>query len=480
MLDIDGTIIALLSEKPKHYTELKKELVDIQKLCTNQTLAVHLHYLVGEKRIKRTVLPNRNVIYEISAEFEKEGEKMRDYYTLESLITSLNTSTIDSRLNLVEVKMKAGLSASLEDLLRLMPSNPIKKVPQLIFNLQCDEELTKKMKLFTKLEEISTEFRNQIDFNFGELEKNIPPSLNEIGDNLYKQIISFDNAQTLSKNIANKYNFRFLLYSWFDGKGYANNILNALKKLNSLKKGHEEDILFLDEICNRQYYAWSEYILEYDIISENIIPSILDGCNVNSLYEDAFWLYNRNKFDLCALEAILVSDSLSADENISTIDIIFQTKEKIPYKIIKMTDYMKMKCTLLNNGDRKVILKTLLSEIEDIHHIISQDEVERQVWQVPSDKIDLLSQNLKYLTDELNILYPHTNEKVQNEPIFNFKFVLNGQIHDLSGTALVQGFMKFLSGSSKKKWLQKCLETGIPIYFIIPFDKLGFKYSTIL
>lgn len=479
-MDVDERILALLSEGPKSFTELANAIVP--KVCAKGTLSKHLTTLENEKMIKRTLFTNRRTLYKILPKFEGKGERLHDYYTFERLISNLYSSIIDERLNLVEVKTKPNRHETWEKLAREV--KPIKNVPRLRFALQCDKELSKKIAIFTQLEEISTRFKNQINSNFKELENTIPPSIKDKTSftTFPKQTTTFDGTQTISRDVALKHNFRFLLYSWFDGKGYANRILNSLKKLKSLRRGHEDDILFLDEVCKRYYYAWTEYGIEpEDFMLDEVIPKILDGCNVNSLLEDAFWLYNWNRYDLWALEAVLISDSLCTDEKIPTLKTIFDTKEDVPYKIIDMSTYMKMKFDLLNSNDKKVILKDLLSKIGEIHDAISHNDNERLIYRVPSDKVDLLFQNLKYLMEELNVLYPQTNtEKLQNDPIFNFKFVVDGRVRDFTNIPLIKGFMKFLKDPSKRRWLQKCLETGIPIYSIIPFDKLGFTYSSIL
>ena len=50
----------------------------------------------------------------------------------------------------------------------------------------------------------------------------------------------------------------------------------------------------------------------------------------------------------------------------------------------------------------------------------------------------------------------------------------------LENDPTINEFLSYLNNYNKKKWLQECLDTGIPIWVTIPFKKLGFEFEPII
>jgi hypothetical protein len=62
----------------------------------------------------------------------------------------------------------------------------------------------------------------------------------------------------------------------------------------------------------------------------------------------------------------------------------------------------------------------------------------------------------------------------------NFQFVRNNEKTDFSDEPFVKDFLSYKNVPEKRKWLQKCLLQGLPIFTYISFDKLGFEVRNIL
>jgi hypothetical protein len=65
-------------------------------------------------------------------------------------------------------------------------------------------------------------------------------------------------------------------------------------------------------------------------------------------------------------------------------------------------------------------------------------------------------------------------------PIMHFQFHDDRRIADFSNQPIATNFMKLAENTEKKKWLQKCLLVGLPIFQYVQFKKLGYIVGSIL
>jgi len=504
--NIDSSILALLRDGRKHYNEIKKKLVP--SICSNQTLSKHLKELGKGKKIERTTLSDRTTVYEVMPGFQENAKRAYDSYSLEQLLTTLQDSIIDERFDLIKAKeasipMKYVRSGTDQEkfvhYIRQISAEhafSLKNFPELRFSMYLDGIAKSRLDLFSGVENATRTFKDEISSQFADLKKKIPPTDKDI-DMWESRPIVWNITKSFLNMIREKYGFRYLVYSWFDGKDYSLRISKALKELEKLERGHQDNIEFLDEINNRYYYAGMFYHFEEEFIWKEILSNVFEGVNLTSVMEDSFVLYCQGKERLCALEAALVSESTSAfernvplEESFDRISPDRSVEDKVPYKIIEYNTFLKMKFQLLSEAEKKILLGKVFSIIKQETEKTQQsvDELSQILfWFPPYEKdpkkiSDKIRQNTEYLTKELGITFPNSiaNEKPR-DPIFNFKFFWQGQIIDLSKDPLVAGFLEFLKeGSNKRLWLQDCLDTGVPIYPEIPFETFNFRRKQIV
>jgi hypothetical protein len=155
----------------------------------------------------------------------------------------------------------------------------------------------------------------------------------------------WDSAIKYADQLGQKHNFRFLMYSYFDGVGYYERICKAIKSLSNLRKGKEEWIFFPDEIATRASWALGAYYSEYNII-EAVLTNIIDKVPSSNLAELG-WIakefgWEDQEFEIPSLEASIVSgiihkkyDKLNLETNIND--------KRIPFDLIKKEDFIKMR-----------------------------------------------------------------------------------------------------------------------------------------
>lgn len=469
-MNIDDYILSELSDGPKGWTDLKREIVP--KICAKGTLSKHLRILEEDEKIRKVLNDDRTTTYSLMPKSIECGRSAKDVITLESLIKNLGWKT---RKDLQLENVKSTEEKWWNDRYRII--GPTKNHPKMNFRLQLDENTLRVVKFVYSPSKLANELKETIRKKLNEIKLKMPSTIkNEIREFTYNPM-NWNDVSEFSRKAALKHGLRFLVFSWYDGKDYKEKILSANEKLQKLEKGHEEYISILDEINRRCYFSGLEYYYEVPAVFEEVLmDEILKISNPYQLIRNAF-LFHLGNWELMALESALVSEAVTSKLPKTILKRELNrglNKIKSPYEIISFDEYLKMKISMINIEDKKALVKNLLDAFYQFLRSYGKD-FSRDYREHPEDYhrvIDLLIDKLE-INDDLS--------KTPNKlPILNFIFNHNNNEVDFSNEALVKNFLTFLSKPKKKKWLSKCLSLGLPIFPNIPFEKLGLEKKNIL
>ena len=357
-MNINDYILSVLADGPKSWTDLKKEIVD-KEICAKGTLSKHLRELEKEKKIQRVVNEDTTTAYNLMPESLEQAKSSKDAITLEQLIIELGYKT-RKELQLEDVKSKK--KNFLSDLQRSI--GPTKKYPNMNFGLQMDEDTLRVVDLVYSKSKLADELFEMIREKLSKIKLKMPSTIKDELKEFINNPMDWNDVTEYSRKVALKHGIRFLVYSWYDGKIYKDEILSANQNLQKWGKGHEEDISFLDEINRRCFFSTFEYYYESLCILEDLIKNFLNISNPYQLLEDAFLVYREN-WDLMQLEVALVSETApnQFSEEVFKKELNRGALEKIksPYNILSFNEYLKMKLPLLNLNDKKIIIQELLN-----------------------------------------------------------------------------------------------------------------------
>jgi len=469
-LDLYGHILALLSDGPRSFTGLADTLVP--RVCARGTLSKHLKDLVKDGTIERELFDDRTTLYRLMLKSVDRARSARDTLTLELLVNELEHKT-RKELTLETVKAQENKWI---DLARAI--GPTKDRPKMNFCLQLDESTLRVVNLIQSSSKLASELQGLIRRKLNEIKEKMPATVQDELQEFFSGAKDWHDIKDFSTKMALKHGLRFLVFSWYDGGGYKRRILSAIRNMEKLERSHEEDIAFLNELNRRCFYSTLEHYYDpYEDILEGLISRLLRLSDLYQLLEDAFWLYFHKECELMLLEAALISSSASARLPPDALKekLRYGAKEiRCPYSIISAAAYARMKLRLLSEGERRFLIRDLLNwltteAVAKLFLLYSSDFRSH-----PDDyrlAIDLLSEKLG------------ANEKMKDQiqsPIMNFQFSDGNKTIDFSGEPIVENFFKFRKDRRKRKWLQKCLLLGLPIFSNIPLEKLGFEVTNIL
>jgi hypothetical protein len=251
----------------------------------------------------------------------------------------------------------------------------------------------------------------------------------------------------------------FLLLAWYDGREYKQRLMSALKDMRKLEGNHAEDIYFLDEINKRCCYLDHEYGKIVDGVFEQL-NDILKISDTYQLLHSAFFFHFGNERELICLEMGLISDCAGKFSDTSLFidlgDGLFSRS------VLRFGAYADMKLPFLSENEQRTLLKEFLDAARKECAGVGYSEEHRLA-------IDVL----------IGKLGPVATVDVKS-PIMNFQFVRNNEKTDFSDEPFVKDFLSYKNVPEKRKWLQKCLLQGLPIFTYISFDKLGFEVRNIL
>jgi len=464
MMDVDNHIQALLSDGPKRFTELLNALVP--KICARGTLSTHLKNLEKDHKIKKKLFDDRTVQYSLIPKHLSSAKSARDIISLESLILELEYKT-RKELTLEEVRPEKNQLDWLDRLLE-----PTKNRPKMIFRIHLDKDTLKIVNLIEPTSKFASNLEKTLREKIEEIKLNVPATIQREYGFLHTHR-TWSDIKEFSRKVALKHGMRFLVVSWYDGKEYKDKIMSALRRMEKLERNHEEDIYFLEETDRRCFYSDYEYYYEVALILEVVTSSLLYILDPRELIEEAFWRYFWREQELARLEAALISGSASKLPKNSLKEEWKRYEKEIrsPYKILSFKAYVRMKLPFLDNDERKFLIRDLLEKLK-----IAGEDVSPDFQLHPKDyrlAIDLL---LEKLGDGEK---SEAQANIQS-PILNFQFYDGQRRIDFSDEPLVKNFSVFKKDPKKRKWLQKCLLLGFPIFLNIPFDKLGFEVKNIL
>lgn len=150
MVEVGTEILRLVRNSPKHYSELKREIVTERQICSNQTLASHLKKLVKKGTISKKILPNRQTLYETRPEYERNISNALDLSKLKSLMENIQDRIIEDNIQLTEIKVKSGLDLYEKYIAGWAFAE---NAPKLRYAFYLDKTAMEKLKLFLKIED---------------------------------------------------------------------------------------------------------------------------------------------------------------------------------------------------------------------------------------------------------------------------------------------------------------------------------------
>lgn len=339
------------------------------------------------------------------------------------------------------------------------------------FSLQLDDNTKQRIEVLQSSSEWGAIFEEIIYRHFSKMKENALGSVKDEFNFLTEEPASFDGILNFSSNLSLTHGIRFLTVAWYDGYEYKQKIQSATKNLAHMQKAHEEDVLFLNEVNRRCFYAQGHFDYDPQIIVEETLPEkIFAISNPFELLEDAFSLYFSKEKELMALEVALISEIASKklpetvfDEKLRTFGIETITA---PYKILNFEKYIIIKLSMLTDEEKKFLLTDVLAKFK-----VFFDREGHLHPPFYSSRFEEGQTNIESLIKRIG-----TPVQKPKSPILNFK--LFGV--DFSDDPFVKNFRTYLKDTNKKKWLTQCLALGLPIFPSIPFSGLGFKVENIL
>jgi len=479
-------IIALLSESPKRYKELKRIVVDEERLCSNQTLSSVLKRLKKEEKITKELRPDRSTIYKLAPSYVKKGNSASDIVTLEGLIGQLDS--VFREESLTEIKPLEGKSRARpwwEEFAEKIHAGGFECKPKLRFSFYLDNSTKGKADLFLRTGEISAELRDTVASMLRKIRERLPLS----SDRGYWEIelSSWDDSKNFAKWLASAYGMQAAVLAFYDGKDYREIVTKSLKRLNRLQSGHEQDIQFLNEIAarckvaNKIYYNPDAWLSFYD----EIVPDLRYLKDIYSRLDEALWWYSFVSDELRkpSFETALISSAVSdLRKNAKEISVA-NLEETHPYTILDFDAYFKMKALTLTDKDKNKILKFML--LSALAEVKSPEEFNQgKDWTICPDEYIANITRLASRIEEADVRIGEKGipqlPKLENDPVLNFKFGDNGSILDFSDEPIVIKFKEYLNMPEKRNWLQKCLDIGLPLLTSLPLKELGFRVRWII
>ena len=458
-MDVDKRILAHLSDSSKSFTELARVIVP--KFGAKGTLVKHLKDLVKEKKIERILLNDRSTKYRLMPESVDCARSAMDVISLELLMNELEYKTRKG-LDLKKIQPKGGFSG-LPGLARRFL---FKNMPEMTFRLQLDRDTLRIVNLTEPTSKLATRLQTFVAKNLFEIQQKIPMPSTTIEELKLTYLQKWNEIKEFSHRIALKHGLRFLLLAWYDGKKYKQNLMSALRSMEKLEAGHYEDICFLDEINKRCFYLDKEYGIMVSQIYERT-DELWKISDPYELVKDAFLWYFGREQELMWLEMALVSDYAPTKlSNLAFSTNPIEDNTPRSARTISYEEYCRMKIPLLRENEKEVLIRSFLN-------IVKKEVAGGGYSEQHRLAIDLLLG--KFGTNE----HKEIQENIPS-PIMNFQFHHEGEITDFSNQPFVKSFLAFKKDEKKRKWLQKCLLLGFPIFLNIPFDKLGFEVKNIL
>lgn len=481
MPDLETKIFALLSEGERHYTELKRAVVEKDRICSNQTLSNWLKRLKKDGKITKELKPDRSTVYRLAPAYKSKGDSASDIITLEKLIGQLDSVFREEAL--VEVKPAKTKAIRWHELMDSITG--YKQKPKLKFAFYLDNSTKEKVDLFLRTGEVSSELKDAINSAFRKIEKNIPLPL----ENEYWQMFltGWNDSKNFAEWLTLAHGMRGVIFAFYDGKEYADRITKSLKQLNRLQNGHEGDIEFLDEVARRCNIANEVYYNPdaVDWFYDKVVPDMRDLKDIYSCLEEAFWWYcwRVDEIRKPALETVLISSAISELRRKGRKIPIAKLKKILPYDILDFDAYFRMKLPLLTEDDKKKVLKfTLLDALAEVKN--PEEFSQGRDWTIyPDEYLTNITKLASKVEDaEVKIGEKGIPEipKLESDPILNFKFIDKGSIIDFSDEPMVINFKEYLNKPKKRNWLKKCLDLGLPLYTSLPLEELGFRIQWII
>jgi len=452
-LNPDSQIIAFLSQGPKSPTELETEIVS-KGVCARQTLFTHLRSLVNEGRIKRNANPNNNrVKYTLAPESLNHAKRMMDIINLESLVSELR---VEVRKELKEIHNVKGSDYDIPGMARYFY---FKNLPEMNFRLHLDEDTARIINRVTSTSDLASQFHTFISKKFYEMRQSVPMPSEKTEELDVFHCLDWSQTREAVNKIAMKYGLSFLLLCWYDGRQYRQRIMSALKNMKKLERNHAENIYFLDEVDKRCYFLDHEYgRLANGIIKQ--IDSISEISDPSQLLHNAFLFHFGDQQELIGLEIALSSDCIRKELPEAELFNSFGDEGR-SYPVLTYTAYAEMKIPFLSENERKSLLMEFLVAIGKECASMGYQEEHRLA-------VDILKEKLGA-----------TAKAEVKSPVMNFRFDKDNERMDFSKEPFVTEFLSFKENVEKRKWLQKCLLLGLPVFHNIPFVKLGFEVKSI-
>jgi len=166
--------------------------------------------------------------------------------------------------------------------------------------------------------------------------------------------------------------------------------------------------------------------------------------------------------ELMGLEIALTSDCIRKELPEADFFASPDANTRLSSPMLTHNAYADMKIPFLGENERSILLEKYLTVIGKECAGVGYKEEHRLA-------VDVLRKKLGT-----------TRQTVVESPVMNFKFDKDGERMDFSDAPFVREFLSFKKDAEKRKWLQKCLRTGIFVYSNIPLEKLGFKLTNIL
>jgi len=471
-LDVDNYILARLSDGAKSFTELAEAI--IPRICARGTLSKHLKSLEKDGRIKRELFEDRRTKYILVPEYASSARAAMDIVTLESLIDELECKT-RQELNLQKTQPRKDPSTWIQDLYDRIAG--LTNKPNINFMLNLDKDTLKIVNLVESTSKLASELQNLVRGKLEEMKMKMPSTIKSERSFLRDAPRSWSELKEFSRRTALKHGLRFLVVSWYDGKEYKQKIASALESIKRLEKDHREEIDFLDEVNKRCYYSNSEYYYEPEAVLEEVSKGILEISSPELLLENAFWLYFWKEQEVMWLEAALISPT--ASNKISKDKFrnqLWKGSDKIPspYDIVRLDVYTRMKLYFFKENEKirlvQYLLESFAKYIEGEGQLLISDIRNHSQDYLLATTLLLEKLDTETKTGRIEI----------KSPIMNLKFYDAKRKIDFSDEPFAKNFLAFKKDPKRRKWLQKCLLVGLPIFPYIPFDKLGFEVKNIL
>lgn len=461
----DEEIIAFLSNGSKRFARIEENLVG--KKMAKQTLVNHLNKLTQTNILIKTRLEN-GVTYSLNPDYRENATEYKKILTIETMMRTLK-DFIDKEIPLKEVSFESAKTAKFNRWIR--ETTDLKNKPKMNFIMKLDEESKKRIDPLKSSSEWSAKLEQILYQHLYDMKKSALGSIENEFDLLTEKPSDFNDIIDFSSKLSSMHSVRFLAIAWHDGYEYKQKVRSAIKKLTALQKAHEEDIIFLNEVNKRCFYAIGHFDYDPLIIWEEVLPEeVFKQSNPFKMLEDIFCLYFTKEKELMALEVALISERASEKLSETVFDKKLRTfgTEKIsaPYKIPNFKKYVSTKLSMLTEDQKRFILADELGKFKEFF--------DKEGFLHPpfySSRFEEGQTNIESLIQRIGA--PVQKPK---SPILNFK--LFGV--DFSDDPFVKDFMTYLKDVNKRKWLNQCLALGLPIFPSIPFSCLGFKVENIL